>query len=44
MKLTDVLTALRQWLARVELPAQVLTDFPDGLRVIWETEHAMAER
>ena len=43
MKLTDVLTALRQWLGHVELPAQVLTDSPDGLRVIFETENAMAE-
>lgn len=44
MKLTEVLMALRQWLARVALPAQVLTDFPDRLRVILETEHALAER
>ena len=43
MKLTDVLTALRQWLGHVELPAQVLTDSPDGLRVIFETENALAE-
>ena len=43
MKLTDILTALRQWLSHVDCPVQVLTDSSDGLRVIFETENALAE-
>ena len=43
MKLTDILTALRQWLSHVDCPVQVLTDSPGGLRVIFETENALAE-
>ena len=43
MKLADILTALRQWLSHVDCPVQVLTDSPDGLRVIFETENALAE-
>lgn len=43
MKLADILTALRQWLSGVPIPVQVLTDSPNGLRVHFETENALAE-
>ena len=43
MKFSEVLTALRRWLAGAELPAQVQRDSDDGLWVIFETEYALAE-
>ena len=43
MELKDILDALRQWLTWVDVPAQILTDSPDGLRVILETENALGE-
>lgn len=43
MRKTDVLNALRQWLAGMELPAEVLTDSTDRLWVVFETENALAE-
>lgn len=43
MELTDILNTLRRWLAGVDLPAQVLTDQSDALRVIFETENTLAE-
>ena len=43
MKLSEVLTALRRWLAGVELPAQVQRDSDDSLWVIFESGNALAE-
>ena len=43
MELTDLLPALRAWLSTVTIPAQVLNDDPERLRVIFETENALAE-
>ena len=43
MNLTEILDALRQWLAGLDAPAQVLTDRADALRVIFETENGLAE-
>ena len=43
MNLTDVLAALREWMDCVTVPVQVQKDSPDGLRVIFETENALAE-
>ena len=43
MVLTNVLTALRQWLSGVTISAQVQTDSADRLWVIFETENALAE-
>jgi len=43
MDLKTILTALRHWLPGVPLPAQVLTDRDDALRVIFETENTLAE-
>ncbi len=43
MNLTEILEALRQWLTGLDVPAQVLTDRADALRVLFETENAMAE-
>ena len=43
MNLTEILDALRQWLAGLDVPARVLTDRADALRVIFETENGLAE-
>ena len=43
MNLTEILDALRQWLTGVDVPARVLTDRADALRVIFETENGLAE-
>lgn len=43
MKLTDVLTALRAWLAGVGIPYRVEKDSPDGLWVVLDTDRALAE-
>ena len=43
MNLTEILQALRQWLAGLDVPARVLTDRADALRVIFETENGLAE-
>ena len=43
MNLKELLNALRQWLAGLDAPAQILTDRADALRVIFETKNAMAE-
>ena len=36
-------TAVREWLRQIELPAGVLNDSEDSLRVIFETDNALAE-
>ena len=41
--LSEILTAVRRWLGGVQIPARVLTDRPDALRVIFETDNALAE-
>ena len=43
MMLSQILSTVRNWLRQTCLPAQVLTDREDSLRVILETENAMAE-
>ena len=43
MTLSDILPELRRWLENINLSAQVLTDTDDALRVIFETESAVAE-
>ena len=43
MNLTEILDALRRWLTGVDVPARVLTDRADALRVIFETENGLAE-
>ena len=43
MNLTEILDALRRWLTGVNVPARVLTDRADALRVIFETENGLAE-
>lgn len=41
--LSQILSAVRKWLSRTDLPAEVLEDREDSLRVIFETENALAE-
>ena len=43
MKFTEVLTAVREWLAHVPLPAQIQRDTDAGLWAYIETENALAE-
>ena len=43
MEFTEVLTAVREWLAHVPLPAQINRDTDDGLWAYIETENALAE-
>ena len=41
--LPQILSAVRQWLLRIDLPGEILTDREDTLRVIFETGNALAE-
>ena len=43
MEFSEVLTAVREWLGRVTVPAQVQRDSADGLWVFFESENALAE-
>ena len=43
MDLTEILKELHQWLESVHIPAEILTDSTKTLRVIFETENALAE-
>lgn len=43
MNLSDILLELRRWLETIRIPSQILTDTDRGLRVIFETENALAE-
>ena len=40
---TEIITKVQDWLRRIDIPCEVLTERPDALRVILETEHALAE-
>lgn len=41
--LSEILSAVREWLHRAQLPAEILMDRVDALRVVFETENALAE-
>ena len=41
--LSDVVSALGRWLKGVEIPARILVEREDALRVIFETENVLAE-
>ena len=43
MDFSEVLTAIREWLGRAAVPAQVQRDAADGLWVFFESENALAE-
>ena len=43
MGFAEVLTAIREWLGSVSVPAQVRRDAEDGLWVFFESENALAE-
>ena len=43
MEFSEALTAVREWLGRVTVPAQVQRDDADGLWVFFESENALAE-
>ena len=43
MEFTQALTAVREWMGRVTVPAQVQRDDGDGLWVFFESENALAE-
>ena len=43
MEFAEVLTAIREWLGSVSVPAQVRRDAEDGLWVFFESENALAE-
>ena len=43
MEFTEILTAVREWLGRVTVPAQVQRDTDEGLWVFFESENALAE-
>ena len=43
MEFTEVLTAVREWLAHAPLPAQIQRDTDAGLWAYIETENALAE-
>lgn len=40
---SDILSAVREWLSRLQVPYEVLTDRADSLRIIFETENALGE-
>ena len=42
MNLSDILLELRRWLETIRIPSRILTDTDRGLRVIFETENALA--
>ena len=41
--LFEVIHAIRDWLSRIEIPCQILSDSKDFLHVFFETDHALAE-
>ena len=43
MDFSEALTAVREWLGRVTVPAQVQRDTDEGLWVFFESENALAE-
>ena len=43
MEFSEALTAVREWLGRVTVPAQVQRDTDEGLWVFLESENALAE-
>ena len=43
MEFSEVLTAVREWLGRVTVPAQINRDTDEGLWVFLESENALAE-
>ena len=43
MEFTQALTAVREWLGRVTVPAQINRDTDEGLWVFLESENALAE-
>ena len=43
MEFTQALTAVREWMGRVTVPAQVQRDTDEGLWVFFESENALAE-
>ena len=43
MEFAEVLTAIRDWLGRVAVPAQVQRDAADGLWVFFESENVLVE-
>ena len=43
MEFSEALTAVREWLGLVTVPAQVQRDSADGLWVFFESENALAE-
>lgn len=43
MDLSEFLNVLHRWLDGIHIPAKVLTDREDALRVVFETENALAE-
>ena len=43
MEFSQALTAVREWLGRVTVPAQVQRDTDEGLWVFFESENALTE-
>ena len=43
MEFSQALTAVREWLGRVTVPAQINRDTDEGLWVFFESENALAE-
>ena len=43
MEFSEALTAVREWLGRVTVPAQINRDTDEGLWVFLESENALAE-
>ena len=43
MEFSAALTAVREWLGRVTVPAQINRDTDEGLWVFFESENALAE-
>ena len=43
MEFTQALTAVREWMGRVTVPAQVQRDTDEGLWVFFESENALTE-
>ena len=43
MEFSEALTAVREWLGRVTVPAQVNRDTDEGLWAFFESENALAE-
>ena len=43
MEFSEALTAVREWLGRVTVPARINRDTDEGLWVFFESENALAE-